>query len=143
MQRELLKSKIHRATVTQSDLNYAGSLTLSATLARAADLCAHELVHITNVNNGVHWVTYVIIDPDHPDTVCLNGTAARHFAPGDPVIIMAYGYYREDELASARPHLVYVDQDNQITDVVEDESPFELWGPSSSIPGVSSDQSPG
>ena len=130
MQRQLLKSKIHRAVVTDANLHYTGSLTLGHTLAQAADIMAHELVHVTNINNGTHWVTYVIVDQEHPDTVCLNGTAARHFAPGDPIIIMAYGYYGTDELDLARPRLVYVDEKNQITRVVESEPPFEFWGPS-------------
>ena len=129
MQRQLLKSKIHRATVTEANLNYTGSLSLGYPLAKAADLVAHELVHITNVNNGTHWLTYVIIDLQNTDTVCLNGSAARHFAPGDPVIIMAYGYYAEEELDLARPHLVYVDPKNRITRVIEAEPPFETWAP--------------
>jgi aspartate 1-decarboxylase len=131
MQRQLLKSKIHRAIVTEANLNYTGSLTLGHVLTTAADLFAHELVHITNVNNGVHWMTYVIIDDDHSNTVCLNGSAARHFAPGDPVIIMAYGYYDAHEYALARPRLVYVDETNHIARVVEAEAPFERWDTSS------------
>ncbi len=130
MERQLLKSKIHRAVVTEANLSYTGSLTLGRTLARAADILVHEFVHITNVNNGVHWVTYVIIDDGHEDTVCLNGSAARHFTPGDPVIIMAYGYYGVDELDQARPRLVYVDEHNQITRVIVSEPPFEAWAPS-------------
>ncbi len=127
MQRQLLKSKIHRAIVTQARLDYTGSLTLGAKLAQAADISPHEFVHITNINNGTHWVTYVIIDPNAPATVCLNGTAARHFLVGDPVIIMAYGYYAEEEAHLARPRLVYVDQTNRITQVVVAEPPFESW----------------
>ncbi|MBX5467132.1 MAG: aspartate 1-decarboxylase [Firmicutes bacterium] len=124
MQRELLKSKIHRAVVTEANLNYVGSLTLGHALCEAADIVPYEFVHITNIHNGTHWVTYVIRDPDHPDTVCLNGTSARHFHPGDLVIIMAYGHYSEEERRQHRPRLVYVDEHNRITAVVEGESPF-------------------
>ena len=127
MERQLLKSKIHRAIVTQSKLDYTGSLTLGAKLAQAADIWPHEFVHITNLNNGTHWVTYVIVDPDAANTVCLNGTAARHFQVGDPVIIMAYGYYLDEEAHLARPRLVYVDESNRITRVLVAEPPFESW----------------
>ncbi len=137
MQRQLLKSKIHRAVVTEANLHYTGSLTLGRPLAQAADILAHEFVHITNVNNGRHWVTYVIIDCDHDNTVCLNGSAARHFIPGDPIIIMAYGYYGQDELDLARPRLVYVNQNNEITQIVTSEPPFESWeSPASPGPGL-------
>ncbi|MCL6564008.1 MAG: aspartate 1-decarboxylase [Firmicutes bacterium] len=124
MQRELLKSKIHRAVVTEANLHYVGSLTLGWALCEAADLAPYEFVHITNLHNGTHWVTYVIRDDQHPGTVCLNGTSARHFHPGDLVIIMAYGYFTEAERASHRPRLVYVDEHNRITEVVGGEMPF-------------------
>jgi aspartate 1-decarboxylase len=117
MQRELLKSKIHLATVTAASLHYEGSLTLGEALMEAADLMPNEFVHITNLNTGVHWVTYVIVDPDNPGTVCMNGTAARHFAPGDQVIIMAYGHYDAEEAARHRATLVFVDGENRITQV--------------------------
>jgi aspartate 1-decarboxylase len=117
MLRELLKSKIHRATVTDAALHYQGSLTLGYALMEAADLMPNELVHITNINNGAHWVTYVIRDPDNPGTVCMNGTAARHFMPGDLVIIMGYGLYTPEEAAAHRPALVSVDEKNRVTAV--------------------------
>ena len=120
MQRQLLKSKIHRAVVTAAALNYQGSLTLGRALMEAADLMPHEFVHITNINTGAHWVTYAIEDPDHPDTVCMNGTAARHFEVGDPVIILAYGMFDPDEAATHQPYLVYVDDHNRITKVLRD-----------------------
>jgi aspartate 1-decarboxylase len=117
MLRQLLKSKIHRATVTEANLHYQGSLTLGAALVEAAGLIDHEFVHITNINTGGHWVTYVMVDHDHPGTVCMNGTAARHFELGDPVIILAYGLYTDAELAAYRPNLVYVDEGNHVTRV--------------------------
>lgn len=114
MLRQLLKSKIHRATVTDADLNYQGSLTLGYTLMEAAHLVPHEFVHITNINSGVHWVTYTMLDTGNPDTVCMNGTAARHFQRGDPVIILAYGLYNEEEAPRTKARLVYVDAENHI-----------------------------
>ncbi len=123
--REMLKSKIHRAIVTESDLNYVGSITLGYALCEAADILPHEFVHITNINNGDHWVTYVIQDRESPGSVCLNGTAARHFHPGDPVIIMAYGQYSEEEVrAGLHPRIVHVDENNQVVQVMAGEKPF-------------------
>lgn len=121
----MLKSKIHRAIVTESNLDYVGSLTLGFALAEAADILAGELVHVTNIHTGDHWFTYAIIDREHPDSVCMNGTAARHFHPGDPVIILAYGHYTEQEVqAGVTAQLVYVDSTNQILRVAGSESAF-------------------
>lgn len=118
MLRQLLKSKIHLATVTEANLHYQGSLTLGSALVEAAGLMEHEYVHITNVNTGAHWVTYVLVDPENAGTVCMNGTAARHFELGDPVIILAYGLLAEDETAGFSPRIVYVDDQNRVTQVV-------------------------
>lgn len=123
----MLKSKIHRATVTEANLNYVGSLTLGYALTEAADILPYEFVHITNINDGTHWVTYVIEDRKNPGSVCLNGTAARHFHPGDPVIILAYGHYTPDEIkTSLQPRVVFVDDKNQITNVLAGEKPFSM-----------------
>lgn len=125
MVREMLKSKIHRATVTEANLNYVGSLTLGYALTEAADILPFEFVHITNINDGTHWVTYVIRDRKNPGSVCLNGTAARHFHPGDPVIVMAYGHYTAEEIkAGVKPRVVFVDDSNQITRVLAGEEPY-------------------
>lgn len=127
MFREMLKSKIHRATVTESNLNYLGSLTLGYALCEASDLLANEFVHVTNINTGAHWVTYVIKDTENPRSVCLNGTAARHFHPGDPVIIMAYGHFSSREIRQGIwPRVVHVDQHNHIIQVQGGEEPFTL-----------------
>ncbi len=123
MRREMLKSKIHRAVVTEANLNYVGSLTLGFSLAESADILEYEFVHVTNINSGIHWVTYVIVDPDHAHTVCLNGTAARNFQVGDPVIIMAYGSYDPDEVKTLKPQIVFVDGDNNITEIITKEPP--------------------
>jgi aspartate 1-decarboxylase len=114
MRRRLLKSKIHRATVVMGDLNYEGSLTLGYALMKAADLVPYEYVHVTNLNNGAHWVTYALADPDDPEMVCMNGTAARHFVPGDPVIVLAYTDVDDAEAANHHPHTVHVNDHNQV-----------------------------
>ncbi len=127
--RQMLKSKIHRATVTEANLNYVGSLTLGYALCEAADIMPNEFVHITNIMNGDHWVTYVIEDRENPDSLCLNGTAARHFHPGDLVIVMAYGQYSDEEIrAGLKPRVVFVDEKNHITQVMAGEEPFS-FGP--------------
>ncbi len=114
MQRTLLKSKIHRATVTDADLNYAGSISLGPEFLEAADLLEFEQVDIYNCNNGQRFHTYVILG--EPGEVCLNGAAARLVQPGDIVIIASYAEYEEEEALRHRPKLVYVDAKNAIKD---------------------------
>ncbi|MFF5177248.1 aspartate 1-decarboxylase [Micromonospora sp. NPDC000316] len=114
MQRTMLKSKIHRATVTQADLHYVGSLTLCRDLMAAADLLPGERVDIVDINNGNRLSTYVIEGPPGSGVVGINGAAARLIAPGDLVIIIAYGTYSEAELAHNQPRVVFVDQDNRV-----------------------------
>ncbi len=123
MQREMLKSKIHRAVVTEANLNYVGSLTLGVSLAEAADILEYEFVHVTNINSGIHWVTYVIVDHERARTVCLNGTAARNFHVGDPIIVMVYGHYSPDEVKMLTPRIVFVDAENHVTEVITKEPP--------------------
>ena len=112
MKRILLKSKIHRATVTESDLNYEGSISLDPKLCEAAGLIEFEQVDIYNVNNGQRFTTYVIYGG--PGQVCLNGAAARLVHRGDLVIIAAYAEFEEAELKDFKPKLVFVDQANRI-----------------------------
>ncbi|MCY0880504.1 MAG: aspartate 1-decarboxylase [Firmicutes bacterium] len=126
---QLLKSKIHRATVTQADLNYVGSITLGHQLTDVASILPFEFVHITNIHTGEHWVTYVIRDADNAGTVCLNGPAARHFHPGDLVIIMAYGQYDAQEIKELKPRLVFVDEKNQVTEVRRELVAFDSYSP--------------
>jgi aspartate 1-decarboxylase len=113
MNRTLLKSKIHRATVTDANLNYTGSISLGPEFLAAADLLAFEQVDIYNCNNGERFHTYVILG--QPGEVCLNGAAARKVQPGDIVIIASYAVYADDEARAHQPRLVYVDADNRIT----------------------------
>ena len=112
MQRTLLKSKIHRATVTDANLNYAGSISLGPEFLQAADLLEFEQVDIYNCHNGERFHTYVILG--QPGEVCLNGAAARLVQPGDIVIIASYAQYGEGEARDHQPKLVYVDDKNAI-----------------------------
>jgi aspartate 1-decarboxylase len=114
MLRTMLKSKIHRATVTGADLDYVGSITLDADLMTAADLLEGELVQVLDVTNGARLETYVIPGPAGSGTVQLNGAAAHLIHEGDLVIVVAYGQMTEDEARSRRPAVVFVDRDNRI-----------------------------
>jgi aspartate 1-decarboxylase len=114
MLRRLLKSKVHRATVTAADLHYEGSLTLDADLMNAADLLPYEAVQVVNVNNGERFVTYLLAGPAGSGVVQLNGAAARLGYPGDLVIIMAFADLDEDELPMFEPAVVFVDARNRI-----------------------------
>lgn len=112
----MCKSKIHRATITAADLNYVGSCTIDQDLMEAADLYAYEKIQVVNVNNGSRIETYVITGERGSGTIQLNGAAARHGAPGDIVIIIAYGEYEQSELtADFAPRVVFVDAKNAIT----------------------------
>jgi len=112
MQRTLLKSKIHRATVTDANLNYTGSISLGPEFFEAADLLEFEQVDIYNCNNGERFHTYTILGK--PGEVCLNGAAARKVQPGDIVIIASYAVYEDTEARAHQPKLIYVDADNRI-----------------------------
>ena len=112
MKRTLLKSKIHRATVTDANLNYAGSISLGPEFLEAANLLEFEQVDIYDCNNGERFHTYVILG--QPGEVCLNGAAARKVQPGDIVIIASYAEYDESEAREHNPLLVYVDEKNAI-----------------------------
>jgi aspartate 1-decarboxylase len=115
MQRHLMKSKIHRATITSADLNYEGSLTLDEDLMDAADLLRHEEIQVVNVNNGARFTTYVIPGPRGSGVVQLNGAAARLGMAGDLVILISYGVFEDTEARKHRPHVVFVDARNRIT----------------------------
>jgi aspartate 1-decarboxylase len=114
MLRHMLKSKIHRATITNADLHYEGSLTVDRDLMEAADLREHEEVHVVNVNNGARLVTYVIPGARGSGVIQLNGAAARLGMQGDLVICLSYGVFSEAELATFAPRIVHVDADNRI-----------------------------
>jgi aspartate 1-decarboxylase len=114
MQRHLMKSKIHRATITSADLHYEGSLTLDQDLMDAADLVSHEEIQVVNVNNGARFTTYVIPGPRGSGVVQLNGAAARLGLPGDLAILIAYGVFDEAEVERHTPRVVFVDERNRI-----------------------------
>jgi len=117
MMRILCKSKIHRATVTEANLNYEGSLTLDPLLMEAAGLVPFEQVHVLNLNNGARFETYLIEGERGSGTVCVNGAAARLVQVGDPVIILAYALVPEDELADFTARIVFVDEHNRVVRV--------------------------
>lgn len=114
MRRTMMKSKIHRATVTGADLNYVGSITLDTRLMELADLRAHEQVHVLDLDNGQRFETYVI--PGDAGDVVLNGAAARLVHPGDRVIVISYGEYEDAELEDFEPKVVFVDSRNRPMD---------------------------
>ncbi len=114
MQREMLKSKIHRATVTQAELNYEGSLTVDIALLEAADIKQFEKVQVVNLNNGNRFETYTIPGRKNSGIICLNGPAARLGNVGDEIIIITYCQYTEEELKKHKPKTIYVDKKNRI-----------------------------
>lgn len=115
MQRILLKSKIHRATVTDADLQYEGSVTIDSRLMDDADLVEHEQVQIYDVTNGSRLTTYAIAGPAGSGVICINGAAAHLVKPGDLVIIASYAQYEDEELVGHQPRVVLVDAQNRRT----------------------------
>ncbi|MFI6153176.1 aspartate 1-decarboxylase [Kitasatospora sp. NPDC051170] len=120
MLRTMLKSKIHRATVTQADLHYVGSVTVDEDLLDAADLLPGELVHIVDINNGARLETYTIAGPRGTGVIGINGAAARLVHPGDLVILIAYGQMDTAEAKGYQPKVVFVDGENRITGFGDD-----------------------
>jgi aspartate 1-decarboxylase len=114
MYRTLLKSKIHRARVTEADLHYQGSLTIDQELMEAADLVDHEQVDIYDVTNGARLTTYAIPGPRGSGTICVNGAAAHHVKPGDLIIIASYAHYGEHEARLHEPRVFLVNERNRI-----------------------------
>ena len=114
MKRTLLKSKIHRATVTDADLDYEGSISIDPELAMAADFVPYERVEIYNVTNGERFATYVIEGIPGEGEICLNGAAAHKVTPGDVVILASYAEYSEEEARSHKPTLVYPVEGNRL-----------------------------
>ncbi len=113
MMRFMMKSKIHRATVTGADLNYEGSITVDEALMNAAGLVPYEMVQIYNISNGERFETYVIPGPAGSGEICLNGAAARKVQVGDKIIIVSTCWLSEQELASHEPVVVLVDENNR------------------------------
>jgi aspartate 1-decarboxylase len=120
----MLKSKIHRATITGSDLHYVGSITIDQDLLDAADIREHEQVHVVDVDNGARVETYTISGERGSGEICINGAAARLVHNGDTIIVISYAEYSEEELESYVPRVVHVNKDNEI--VITDATVREL-----------------
>jgi aspartate 1-decarboxylase len=114
---EVVIAKLHRATVTEADLNYVGSITIDEDLLDASGMRQYQYVNITNVSNGVFWRTYIMAGPRGHGDICLNGPPARHFQPGDKIIVLAEGWIEPNELPSLNPVVVFVDDHNRVTEV--------------------------
>ena len=114
MLRSMLQAKIHRATVTQADLSYEGSLTIDKTLMEAVELLPFQQIHIYNINNGERLETYAIEGPADSGVISLNGAAARKGAVNDLIIIVSYSLYTPEELQDYQPRIVVVDEHNRI-----------------------------
>lgn len=114
MFREMFKSKIHRATVTEANLNYIGSITVDEELMEKADILENEKVQVLNINNGERFETYVMTGKGGSGIICLNGAAARKVQKGDKLIIISYGMYDEEELKKLHPIVLHVNDNNKI-----------------------------
>jgi aspartate 1-decarboxylase len=119
MLRNMLIGKIHRATVTQADLHYIGSITIDEDLMEAANIKEYEYVHIWNIDNGERFQTYTIKGKRGSGVICLNGAAARKVAVGDKIIIAAFGLFDDKEADAVVPKVVIVDKDNKIVEKYE------------------------
>ena len=117
MRRIMLKSKIHRATITGSDLNYVGSITIDPDLLEAADILEHEQVHVLDVDNGARFETYTIAGERGSGVIQVNGAAARLVHAGDTIIVVSYAEYDEKDLETYEPVVVHVDRGNGIIQV--------------------------
>jgi aspartate 1-decarboxylase len=117
MQRTMLKSKIHRATITDCDLHYVGSITIDPDLLEAADILEHEQVHVVDVDNGARFETYTIAGTPGSGEIKVNGAAARLVHDGDTIIVISYAQYTREELEYFAPRVVHVDRANRIIDV--------------------------
>jgi aspartate 1-decarboxylase len=126
MQRQMLKSKIHRASVTACDSDYVGSISIDPELMRAADLLPNEQVHVWDIDNGARFVTYVIEGEPESRTMQVNGAAARLVREGHKIIVASFGAYDERDLESYAPVVVHVNERNEVLDI--DSHPEVLLG---------------
>lgn len=126
MRRTLLKSKIHRATVTEADIDYEGSITIDRNLMDEADLVTYEQVHIFNITNGNRLFTYVIEGKRGSNVICVNGAAAHLVRKGDTLIIASFSSYDENQCRNHKPKLIYVDEKNQIKKQTADAETLRL-----------------
>jgi aspartate 1-decarboxylase len=122
----MCKSKIHRATVTQADLHYEGSLTVDSDLLDAADIIPYERVQVCNISNGERFETYIIPGKRRTGIICLNGAAARLGSVGDEIIVITYATYTEEELKNYKPTVIILDKKNKIIDIKKDTEIIEV-----------------
>lgn len=122
----MLKSKIHRATVTEANLNYVGSITIDKTLMEKANIIEYEKIQVVDINNGSRLETYVIQGKPDSKVICLNGAAARFVQPGDKVILMTYCQLDEKEAAHHKPCVVFLDDNNSISEITNYEKHGEI-----------------
>ena len=121
MQRVMLKSKIHRATITDCDLHYVGSITIDTELLKAADILEHEQVHVLDIDNGARFETYTIAGEPGSGAMQINGAAARLVHEGDTIIVVSYASYDESEQARYQPRVVHVEAQTNRIITVDDE----------------------
>ncbi|MFB4168468.1 aspartate 1-decarboxylase [Virgibacillus sp. JSM 102003] len=119
MQRLMCKGKIHRARVTEAELDYVGSITIDCKLMKEANIKPYEMVQIANIRNAARWKTYAIPAPEGSNRICLNGPPANLFSPDDLVIILSQGLMTDEEIEHLKPKVVFVDENNEITSVEE------------------------
>jgi aspartate 1-decarboxylase len=117
----MLKSKIHRATVTEANLNYVGSITIDEDLLEAVDMLPNEKVQVVNNNNGARFETYIIPGPRGSGVICLNGAAARLVQPGDKIIIISYVMIPEEEARKHHPTVAIMDENNKVVSIIKEE----------------------
>lgn len=122
----MMKGKIHRATVTQAELNYVGSITIDTALLEAAGILEYEAVQVVNIANGNRFTTYTIAGERNSGVICLNGAAARQAQTGDKVIIMAYAQMSPEEAAEHKPRVILVDENNTVQKLSHYEKHGEL-----------------
>jgi aspartate 1-decarboxylase len=120
MFRMMMNSKLHRATVTEANLNYVGSITIDSDLLDAAGMLPNEKVHIVNNNNGARFETYIIAGERGSGVICVNGAAARLVQQGDIIIVISYVYVSDEEAQSHQPTVLLMDQQNSIKEVIKE-----------------------
>lgn len=126
MFRTMMKSKIHRARVTEADLNYVGSITIDQDIMEKVDILPNEKVQVVNNNNGARFETYVIPGERGSGVICVNGAAARLVQEGDVIIIIAYALIEDKELKNFRPKIAIMNERNEIEQFIEEEQPFTV-----------------
>lgn len=121
MFRQMMKAKIHRATVTEANLNYVGSITIDEDLLEQVDILPNEKVQVVNNNNGARLETYAIAGKRGSGVICLNGAAARLVQPGDTVIVISYAYVNEEEVRDFKPRVAIMGENNQMLELMHQE----------------------